>query len=466
MTTSRGVRVVLSAPIRLVRALLGMTPLLTLVSLAGCGLLDTQQPNIIDPGSLDSPEGAAALRLGALADFAFVKDGDGTQAQDGWILVSGLLSDEFVHSTTPPSEQEIDQRTTALINPSLSDVYRNLHQARAGAERAAVSLQQFSLEPDSTPDVAEMLSIAGYSYVFFAETFCSGVPFSRVNGDSLIFGTPLTTTQTLDTALARFDSALAHPGLSADDGTITNLALVGRARTLLDLGQFADAAAAASAVPTEYQYVTEHADSPLRLQNAIWSYTDQGLWSVSDAEGSVGLPFISAVDPRVPVDSLDDDGDGFADPGLDLITPQYSALKYPDGSAPVVLADGVEARLIEAEAQLQTGNRSGMTTILNDLRQSFPDFGLGNLSTPGTQAAAVDLLFSERAFWLYATGHRLGDMRRLVRPAPTGYGRAVDTVFPNGAYHKGGSYGPDVNLPLPIEEQNNPNSVTCLDRNP
>jgi hypothetical protein len=43
----------------------------------------------------------------------------------------------------------------------------------------------------------------------------------------------------------------------------------------------------------------------------------------------------------------------------------------------------------------------------------------------------------------------------------------VDSVFPNGAYHKGGSYGPDVNLPIPIEEQNNPNvPAGCLDRNP
>jgi hypothetical protein len=58
-------------------------------------------------------------------------------------------------------------------------------------------------------------------------------------------------------------------------------------------------------------------------------------------------------------------------------------------------------------------------------------------------------------------------MRRLLRPVSAGgYGRVENTVFPTGAYHKGGSYGSDVNLPLPIEEQNNPNSVGCLDRNP
>jgi len=91
--------------------------LLALLPLGACGLLDTEQPNIIDPGEIDSPEGAQALREGAIADFGFAKDGDGTQFDDGLILTGGLLADEFVHSTTPPSQQEVDQRTTALINP-------------------------------------------------------------------------------------------------------------------------------------------------------------------------------------------------------------------------------------------------------------------------------------------------------------------------------------------------------------
>ncbi|MFL5532171.1 MAG: hypothetical protein ACJ8BC_09400, partial [Gemmatimonadales bacterium] len=78
---------------------------------------------------------------------------------------------------------------------------------------------------------------------------------------------------------------------------------------------------------------------------------------------------------------------------------------------------------------------------------------------------AVDQLFAERAFWLYATGHRLGDMRRLIRQ----YGRDPETVFPTGDWFKGGlTYGTDVNLPLPRREQNNPNVPTtgggCLNR--
>jgi starch-binding outer membrane protein, SusD/RagB family len=432
------------------------TALLLLLPLGACGLLDTEQPNIVDPNTINSPEGAQSLRLGAIADFGFVKDGDGTQFDDGLILVSGLLADEFVHSTTPPSEQEIDQRTTALLNPSLSDVYRNLHRARVGLENSATALRQFLLLPDETPDIAEMHALAGFTYIYFGENFCSGVPFSRVSGDSLIFGSPETTTQIFQRALSRFDSALAEPGLALDDGTLTNLIAVGRGRVLLDMDSFPEAAAAVQDVPTEFVYNTEHAESPIRIQNAIWSYTTGGLWSVADSEGVAGLPFRSAEDPRVPFTD-------FEDTGLDLITPQFSADKYPEASSPVAVADGIEARLIEAEAQLQGGDIPGMTTTLNELRQSFPDLALEALSDPATEDDAVDLLFFERAFWLYATGHRLSDMRRLLRPP---YSRTEDTVFPTGDYHKGGNYGSDVNLPIPIEEENNPNSHGCLDRNP
>jgi len=436
-----------------------LAALLGIALTAGCGLLDTETPNVINPDQLNTPEAAEALRLGALADFGFVKDGDGTQSQDGLILVAGLLSDEFIHSTTPPSEQEIDQRTTALVNPSLSDVYFNLHKARTGAEKAAAALQQYLVAPDESPEIAEMQSIAGLTYVYFGEAFCNGVPFSHVVGDSTVFGTAQTDSAMFEGALVKFDSALAQPGLSADDGTITNLAIVGRARALVDLGRFDEAAAAVVDVPTEFQYVTEHAESPLSLQNAIWSYTDQGLWSVANLEGGAGLPYIDAQDPRVPVDSLDSDEDGVIDTGLDNQTPQYFLLKYADASASVVVADGIEARLIEAEAQLQTNNFTGMRATLDALRGTI---GMPNLPTVSTRDAAIDMLFSERAFWLYATGHRLGDMRRLIRQ----YLRSADAVFPTGDYHKGGGvYGPDVNLPIPIEEQNNPNGGTCTDRN-
>ncbi|MDX1577459.1 MAG: hypothetical protein R3266_03200, partial [Gemmatimonadota bacterium] len=89
--------------------------------------------------------------------------------------------------------------------------------------------------------------------------------------------------------------------------------------------------------------------------------------------------------------------------------------------------------------------------------------GLGAVDTDAlTFEERVDLHFEERAYWLWLTGHRLGDLRRLVRQ----YGRAEDDVFPTGAYFKvqAGDYGDDVNLPVPFDEENNPNFQACLDR--
>ena len=82
------------------------------------------------------------------------------------------------------------------------------------------------------------------------------------------------------------------------------------------------------------------------------------------------------------------------------------------------------------------------------------------LADPGTDDARVDLLFRERAFWMYFTSHRIGDLRRLVRQ----YGRAPETVWPSGNYFKGGVYGTDQNLPPAQAEKNNPGYTGCTDR--
>jgi hypothetical protein len=258
------------------------------------------------------------------------------------------------------------------------------------------------------------------------------------------------------TAVARFDAALAEPGTVAQEPQeIFYLASLGKARALLDLNDPVGAAAAAAVVPTEFSYTTEHAESPPRLRNAVFGYSSGFLWSVSDEEGGTGLPFRTAEDPRVPF--VDEE-----DVGLDGSTDQFTLTKYADASAPIPVADGIEARLIEAEAQLRPGGDfAGMTATLNALRAAFPDLGLDQLPAPVTQADAEDLLFAERAFWLFATGHRLGDLRRMIRQ----YGRTPEQLFPSGTYIKGGDYGTDVNLPIPVEEQNNPNFSDCLDRN-
>ncbi len=419
-----------------------------------CGLLDTETPDIVQPPEAETPAGAQARRAGAFADWVFIRDGDGTEFVDGEILLTGLMADEFVLSTTPPGEQEVDQRKISVAGIEADSLFLLMHRARAEAEDAADALQRLSPTPDEEPGIAEMLTVAGYTYIAFGEDFCSGVPFSKVDGDTIAFGQPQTTQQVFDLAIARFDAALAHPGISED---IANLATVGKARALVNRGRRdrrrgrrGARCLGADRFPVRHRACGEPPADPER-----------------DLPVRPGLPLV-AVGPRgrrgpaVP-DSRRTPGCPSRDQedvGLDGTTPQFTLDKYPDAASPVVVADGIEARLIEAEAQLRANNFSGMRTRLNVLRAGA-DLGLSNLPTPGSLDEAIDQLFSERAFWMFATGHRLGDLRRLVRQ----YGRSPDAVFPSGDYLKGGAYGTDLNFPIPrSEDSSNPNSNGCLNR--
>ena len=427
---------------------------------AACGALDTQNPNIVDAGNLNTPAGAETKRLGAISQFTLAKDGDynfvdipGTtisnDASDGQILLSGVLSDELVNPGFIPTRTEIDLRQGQPNNITISDLYRSMHRARAAAEDAAASLQTLALDDSINTGIPEMWALAGYTYVLFAETFCSGVPVSRTVNGEIQYGDQLTTAQLLDTAVARFQTALAEPSIAPGD-PIYSLASVGLGRALLNLGDFAGAALAVQSVPPEFVYYTEHATTPSALQNTVTLAWSGGNFGVDDREGGTGLDFVSANDIRVTGDS---------GTGTDGETPTWIPSKYPSLDTPIPTADYLEAQLIIAENELQTGALAAMTQRLNDLRATA---GLDPLSAPADQTTATDLLFRERAFWLFATGHRLGDLRRLIRQ----YGRPADSVFPSGLYFTGGqTYGPGVNLPLPATETNNPKVQGCLDRN-
>lgn len=428
--------------------------LLAPLALAACSpdrLLDVRDIDVLDPSTLNTKEALPTLLAASISAFQVAYGGGGdlsNNGHEGMVNMVGLLSDEFIHAETFPDRQNIDLRVIAPGNGSMKGVFFDLATARAISDLASSRYNTFD---QGSEGHSEVLSLSGFSYLMFAENFCSGVPFSTLTDDGIDFGQPQTTAEVYAIALAKFDSALTF-AIAHDNDELANLARIGRGRTLLDAGNYAQAAAAVSAVPTGFSFVIEGSSNSARQNSGIWNYTvNFPGFSVPDREGTNGLNFRSANDPRVPVIAT-------GAVGFDGETPYFMQDVYPDKESPTVLASGIEARLIEAEAALQGGNSGAAFNTLNTLRASV---GLTNLATPGTPGARVDALFRERAFWLYLTAHRLSDMRRLVRQ----YGRSESQVFPTGAYHKGGSYGTDVNFPVSSDERNNPNFESCLDRN-
>lgn len=529
--------------------------LLLLIEVAGaaCGDLAgnaTLPAGSQDPNTYNTSVGALATYRGVKADFQAMRDIIGE---------SGALTDELTApnlgngpASIGATGDPLDGRVLGSAIGGSTNSYGGLQHVRGTAMEAIGLLTSYA--PDSSPALrGEVYALEGYAELLLAELYCSGVPLSTLDfqGD-FTYKPSSTSTAVYQHALALFDSALA---IASDSPSVMLFTRVAKGRALLDLDSAAQAAQVVTSVPDTFHYAIP----------VVWNQSSpfEG-YSVSNGEGVHGLPFATANDPRAPVVPA-----GTNDFGVPLFTPAV----YPEGTmTPVVLASGVEARLIQAEAALRANPASlHWLTILNTLRTSgtgtpipaqtlidtlgvtqcggsfggtcgngpgsdtssgkpnnfpgagytlvsadttFPapagvggsgglcdqrswyepcyagdtmvvltyvrpasthwDAGTGGVSglapladpgatLNGTAAsnARVDLLFHERAYWLFLTGHRQGDLRRLVR----NYGRRQQDVYPTGPYFGGlGSYGSDVEFPIPTGELSNPLFHGCLSR--
>src|SRR5438105_2744345 len=303
--------------------------------------LAVTDPDIVPPGSLEGAAALPTIRAGAIGDFTIAYVGSGADGSsgtvEGVIMYGGLLADEWVNSETFPTRIEVDAR--GPIRTDNADVglwFRNMHRARRAAEVTAAKYLELS-DPTTQSGYPEVLNLAGYVYVFFAETWCSGVPVSSVSstGDVFTYGVPLTTTELLDTAIARFDAASAAatalPGTGATRATQIRLAALGKARALLDTGDAAGAAALVtpSLVPTSFNYVVQHTENTTRENNGVFNgNVTFERYSVANGEGINGLAFRNG-DPRTPFERTVSATSG-PDVGFDNVTPQYDNLRYGD----------------------------------------------------------------------------------------------------------------------------------------
>jgi starch-binding outer membrane protein, SusD/RagB family len=410
--------------------------------LGACNELDVHDPTVIQDENLNNAAGADLLRKDAVRTWY--------QAVSYGAVFGGILSDEMQSEVTDEGRQLLDRRESLpfqVATSSFNYPYYYWQWTRRNSIVALQKLKDYGVEPSRSPYIAEMLAARGYTTMRLAEDFCPGFPLHDFVDFKEVFGGPMSTEAAFTVALADFDSALAFAG---DSARFKNLISVSRGRTLLGLGKFAEAAAAVSAVPTTFVFNAEFSTSAdLNNQFAFISRVR----TVANLEGSVGLDYLTSNDPR----SATIAGGKGPLSGQAVRVPT----KFSTASSPMPIANGIEARLIEAEAALKAGSGTWLT-ILNNLRATAITPALPALADPATANARVDLLFRERAFWLFLTGHRVGDMRRLI----TFYGRTADSVFPSGQYKFGNVYGTATAIPFPsgLETPHNPAVTGCTTR--
>jgi len=435
-------------------------------------LLRATDPDLINPSDVTNADAANGLRLGALSRLRDVGGG----SESSW-LFGGLLADEWSTSSTFIQNDEADKRTLTISNSSVTGQFRTLGRARTAANQSIAALRTYS--PTGLTNIGEMFFVRGFAEMQMASDFCSGIPLTDGSGVVPIFSAAKTTAETFTAAISSLDSAIALL-TATDTGTVTilNATKIAKARALLGLGGNANlqtASTLVATIPLTHAYNTTFATTS--GDNVLWSQPNSSSrYTVGDSLEGNGrnlfvanaIPFFSAQDPRLPVTYL------VTNAGKDTTKAQdgFTFIRKTTlwaRSTPVPLTNGIDAKMIVAEAFLSAGDVTNWLATLNALRAAPPKIGevtpavgsLPALVDPGTTAKRVDLMFREKAFWTFSRGQRLGDLRRLIRQ----YGRTAEATFPGGTHYRGGPYGADVNLPVPKdEEKNNPLFNGCYDR--
>jgi hypothetical protein len=407
---------------------------LTLAACSDITSLKQEAPGRINAGDLEQPESAALLVESAVGDFEC--------ALGDYIVAAGAVGDELANANLANRIWDFDRRTllptnTVYSTQSCDDgdptVYTTLSTARFDGDNALRLLDGWTDEqvPGRIGLIATAAAYAGYSLVLLGEGMCSA---------ALDVGPELSPAQILTEAEARFTRAIEAATTAGDDQTL-NLALLGRARARLGLGNLAGAGADAALIPAGFLVDATYSGAKTQRENLVFAVLYRDLLYTVDVPFR-DVTFDGAPDPRV---SVVDAGTTGADPTIEI----FQALKYPAIESPIPVARWEEAQLILAEADVAAGDVGGAVAIINTLHANAGLSAYGG----GTPDQVMSQVIEERRRELFLEGQRLGDIIRYdLPPFP-----APGTPFPVGGTATG-VYGTQICFPLPtVERDNNPN---------
>ena len=411
------------------------------VATACSDTLKVASPSRIDANSLESPNNAKLLVTGAISDFEC--------AFGAYIVAGGLIGDELMDATQTADRYPYEQRTitsasTRYATGSCTAVgtYSPLQTARVSADNIRRLLEGWTDAQVANRQllVAQAAAYEGYSQLLLAEGFC-GTVFSHFNADKTIaYGSPITPTQALDSAITQFTEAI-NAAQTAGVDSVRFMALVGRARAKLDKGDLAGARADAVLVPANFVYYATASTVNSRRNNRVWADNGLGGGGAINSGSSVGPPYRNLNDPRVPVTNTGKTAGGTG-------IPIWVETKYTTASSPIRLATGDEAQLIIAEADIKS-NPANTVTIVDAFRAKS-----GGSEAPYVGAtdstSLIGAIITERRRSLFLESQHLGDFIRYNLPF---------NPAPGATFYGGGQYGSARCMPLPdVETASNPNT--------
>lgn len=394
-------------------------------------LLSADSPSRVPAETLDEPRNASLAVSSAVTDFEC--------ALANYVVATGALGNEIADDNLSAQLWGYDRRdvpagggisgvySTSTCTSGNVGLYTPLSTARYQADHVLENLEGWTDAdvPNRASLIARAAAYAGYAYVLAGEGLCSA---------AFDVGPELAPPQILALAEQRFTRAIAAAQASGNTEML-NMARVGRARTLLNLGKAAEALADAQLVPAGFAVNATYSDNSVRRYNRVYAAINRDA-TFTIQEDFRDVRTAGSPDPRVPVSFAGRNGS-------DQVTPLWVQNKYTSLSAPIPIARSAEAQLIVAEV---TGGQTAVN-IINALRAraGLPAFSSSDETEIRKQVIA------ERQRELFLESQHLADLRRYSLP----FLPATGTPYPPKA---GGFYGSLTCLPLPdVERLNNPN---------
>ena len=400
---------------------------LTTTTTVACDkLLDVENPASVPIEALDDPALMQTLESASIQQFqcAFVN----------FVGTAGVLSGEYWVSSNFVNSHPWEWRGVVQIKGTGGDCpgrnatslgfYTPMQQAQFQLDDLFERASKFTdaQVPNRQRMLTEARAYSGYAHLILGETMCE----MALDG-----GPKLTSQQVWAIAEERFSEAITLAtalGTGADAVSLKNMAIAGRARTRLDMGKLAEAAADARLVPAGFVRNAEFTTSNQFRENRIFNMTVTNRF-ISVQPDYQNLTVNGAPDPRVRAQNMNV-------LGQDGATPFWRQLKFTAATSPMPIASYAEAQLILAEASTDQAEK---LAALNRVR------ALSSIA-PLSGTVTDEIIIEERRRQLYSEGQRYVDMLRKKLP------------FQSGTNRKGQTYSDLTCIPLPdVETLNNPN---------
>jgi hypothetical protein len=419
---------------------------LPLAAAACDDILDVHVPGRVQEEALDDPALATTMVASVVADFEC--------AWNNYVAAAALIGDEFIQASGNLNQRNWGSRRITPDDATMAQgtcrnqygIYTTLQTARFQAEDTFKRLDKFTdaQVANRTLLKATVKVYGAYALLALGEGFC----------EMAIDGGPLMTPrEVLQLAETHFTEAI-QLATAANNQDLLNMALGGRARVRLDLGNYAGALADARLIPANYVKNATRDESDTRRYDALCEHvTCATNRHATVAPNYRAVTWAGVPDPRVAVSTRNQ---------LAFDNAQihyFPTNKHTSRGFPVAITSAKEARLVIAEASARTNDLATARQLINAMHAAA---GIPAYDATGTatQNEVIAQVIEERRREMFTEGgHRLNDHLRFRGTQwAIPFKGEPGSIHPNGVDATGIPYGTTTCFPLPtVERIGNPN---------